>query len=312
MTSKETSPDTPAVEASELEEINRLSRKKLRPEEVFTFSVRLCDNEIDRDGERFSNQALTQLAELFVGKTGVFDHQWSARGQSARIYRTSVETEPGTITKAGDPYCYVRAWAYMVRTDGNRDLIAEIDAGIKKEVSVGCAAEQAICSICGQDIREKDKCGHQKGRVYSGKLCWAELRNITDAYEWSFVAVPAQPRAGVMKRLSQERAGLRKALAACGRDDCLETLSSLEYEAKLGRKYLGALRREVVRLSGLAHAEPQLSHIDAIVEKLEEDELLELKAHYQALAAKRLPLPIQLTCPETAGDQGGPDGAFLV
>ena len=31
----------------------------------------------------------------------------------------------------------------MVRTQGNRDLIAEIEGGIKKEVSVGCAVERA-------------------------------------------------------------------------------------------------------------------------------------------------------------------------
>ena len=51
----------------DMELINRLSRKKLTPEEVYTFSVKLCDNEVDRDGERFDREALTKLAELFVG-----------------------------------------------------------------------------------------------------------------------------------------------------------------------------------------------------------------------------------------------------
>ena len=41
------------VSPEELKAINAMSKKKLRPEEVYAFAVRLCDNEIDRDNERF-------------------------------------------------------------------------------------------------------------------------------------------------------------------------------------------------------------------------------------------------------------------
>ena len=74
-----------AVTAQDLELIGALARRPLGAEEVYTFSVRLCDNEIDRDFERFPAQTLEELAPLFVGKAGIFDHQWSARGQAARI-----------------------------------------------------------------------------------------------------------------------------------------------------------------------------------------------------------------------------------
>lgn len=57
-----------------LEKLNRYTRKPVSAQEVYTFPVILCDNEIDRDGERFSVPALERLAELFVGKTGIFDH----------------------------------------------------------------------------------------------------------------------------------------------------------------------------------------------------------------------------------------------
>ena len=43
-----------AVEERDLALINRWSRKALTAEEVYAFAVRLCDNEIDRDGERFT------------------------------------------------------------------------------------------------------------------------------------------------------------------------------------------------------------------------------------------------------------------
>ena len=141
---------------------------------MYTFSVRLCDNEIDRDFERFASQTLEELAPLFVGKSGIFDHQWSAKGQAARIYKTEVIQEPERLTRAGDGYCWLKGYAYMVRTGSNGDLIAEIEGGIKKEVSVGCSVERSICSICGCD-RTMTDCGHEKGQEYGGQLCWATL-----------------------------------------------------------------------------------------------------------------------------------------
>ena len=95
-------PGTP--DGQDLAEINRLAKTPLAPEQVYTFNLRLCDNEVDRDLERFDPDALEELGRLFLGKSGVFDHQWSARGQSARIYKTEVIREPekslwpGTVT----------------------------------------------------------------------------------------------------------------------------------------------------------------------------------------------------------------------
>lgn len=185
-----------AADAEDMGLINKLALEELTPEQVFTFSVRLCDNQIDRDGERFPRETLEELARLFVGKPGIFDHSWRAKDQSARIYRAEVVEEPGQKTAAGDSACYLRGRAYMLRTESNRDLIAEIEGGIKKEVSVGCAIGQAVCSICGKPL---GACGHRKGQIYEGKRCWGELLHAMDAYEWSFVAVPAQPAAGVTK-----------------------------------------------------------------------------------------------------------------
>ena len=198
-----------AVTAEELARINRFAKKELRAEEVYTFAVKLCDNEVDRDFERFDRAALEKLSELFVGRTGIFDHSWSAGGQTARIYRAEV-IEEETRTTAGDKYCWCKGWAYMLRTEKNAELIAEIEGGIKKEVSVGCSAAKRSCSICGKDA---GLCEHERGKYYGGKLCYAVLSDITDAYEWSFVAVPAQRAAGLAQgdgaRVRQPRAGAR-------------------------------------------------------------------------------------------------------
>ena len=238
----------------ELEAINRFAKTPLTAEQVYTFTLRLCDNEVDRDFERFDAAALERLGELFVGKSGVFDHQWSARGQTARIYRTEVTREPSMTTAAGDEYRWLKGWAYLLRTEKNADLIAEIEGGIKKEVSVGCSVKHSVCSICGAE----GGCRHVRGQAYDGKLCFTELRNPTDAYEWSFVAVPAQRGAGVLKRFGQEE----------------EQTARLRREAALGRKYLSALRREVVRLAMLADDRLDGGVFAKAAERMEEPELL--------------------------------------
>ena len=278
--------------AEDMALINRLSRKELKAEEVYTFAVRLCDNDIDRDFERFDRTALEKLGELFLGKSGIFDHQWSAKGQSARLYKTEVCGEEGLVAGNGEKKCFLKGWAYMLRCDSNKDLIAEIEAGIKKEVSVGCAVKKRICSICG---KEAGQCGHVAGRRYGGKLCYITLMEPTDAYEWSFVAVPAQRNAGVLKRFGQKEVGA----------------ALLEKQAALGRKYLKELRREVVRLAMLADDGLDGGVFAKAADRLEEPELMELKRAYEAQAAKRFPAAPQLRRKD-AVQQRGDETVFLV
>ena len=265
----------PAVTAEDLALINGLAKAELTEEQVYVFTLRLCDNEVDRDFERFDNEALERMGELLAGKSGLFDHQWSAREQAARLFRTEVVREPARKTLAGDEYRWLKGWAYLLRTEKNGELIAEIEGGIKKEVSVGCAAGRSVCSVCRA---ENGGCEHVPGQAYGGELCFRELRDITDAYEWSFVAVPAQRAAGVLKRFGQDREGER----------------TLRKEAELGRKYLKALRREVVRLAMLADDGLDGGVFARAAERLEEPELLELRKAYEVRAAGRFPAPAQL------------------
>lgn len=185
-----------------LEQLNRFTRRELSAEEVYIFPVTLCDNEIDRDNERFSRKALEEMCEKFIGVTGIFDHNPKGENQTARLFMTEV-MEENRENSMGERYAYLKGYAYMVRTDSNADLIREIDGGIKKEVSVSCSAGRQICSVCGADRSEKP-CRHVKGRRYDGKRCFFTLEDISDAYEWSFVAVPAQVCAGVTKNFEEQ------------------------------------------------------------------------------------------------------------
>ena len=182
---------------SELEKINALSIKELSADEVFIFKVAMCDNEIDRDFEYFPADTLAQMAELFKGKTVISDHKRMASNQVARIYDTEL-VKTGEYSLSGENYTQLVAKCYMLRNDSTADLIAAIEAGITKEVSVSCAIKSAVCSICGTDNRET-YCKHWNGETYDGEVCYFALKGALDAYELSFVAVPAQPKAGVTK-----------------------------------------------------------------------------------------------------------------
>ena len=254
----------------ELDQVNRFSKAELTADQVYTFSVRLCDNEVDRDFERFGTEDLDRLGELFLGKSGIFDHQWSAKGQTARIYRTEVVREPGTVTAAGDEYRWLKGWAYLMRTEKNQELITEIEGGIKKEVSVGCSMGRSVCSVCGA---ENGACGHVKGQMYGEKLCFMELKDPKDAYEWT-------------------------------------ELRTLRKQAELGQRYLTGLRREVVRLAMLADGHLDGKIFTKAVGRLDEAELLELKRAYEAQIAKKFPVAPQLR--QQAETKREDEAVFLV
>ena len=194
------------VTEDELKQINKYALEPLTAEEVYTFKAVLCDNEVDRQHERFTERALGDLQKLFLGKTVIKDHRHVADNQVARIYATEL-VETGKATKSGEPYMQLVAHCYMVRTASNADLIAEIKGGIKREGSVGFAASSAICSICQTD-NVKSYCRHYPGRSYEksgGKeVCTFTLDGCSDAYEFSLVAVPAQKKAGTTKSYTGE------------------------------------------------------------------------------------------------------------
>ena len=270
---------TGAPTAAQLETINALAKTRLNGEQVYVFSLRLCDDRIDRDGERFDTGALPGLAKLFLGKTGILDHRWSTENQVARIFETQVVKEKDES--------YIRAWAYIRRGGKNDELIADIEAGIKKEVSVGCAMAQAVCSICGS---EYGTCGHVKGEHYDGQVCAVILKEPVDAYEFSFVAVPAQREAGVMKGMG-EAVSLKELAAEHGAQAEYRTLTK---EAELGRRYRKDLEDCVVRLGlalELGVSEPVLR---SLAQTAGAEELLALKDALQGRLDESLPMVSQL------------------
>ena len=250
-----------------LDKINKFTRREFSEEEIYVFSVILCDNDIDRDYECFSDKALEKLKELFIGKTGIFDHNTSTSNQNARIFETEIVTDSERKTRNGNIYKYLKASAYMIRTDENKNLIAEIDGGIKKEVSISCSANKHICSVCGTD-RTKNGCNHIKGKNLNNNLCYIILDDISDAYEWSFVAVPAQVNAGVTKKFSEESYFKSPVVAEVNEDD-------------------EKLRVEIRRLAFLKGGRAAAESAVLSAKSMNTSQLINLKKTYERILGKR-------------------------
>ena len=277
-----------APSAEQLEKINRLTKKAVTAEEVYVFSVRLCDDQVDRDDERFSESCIRELAALFIGKTGVMDHVWSAEKQVARIFDTEVLAENGAT--------YLKGWAYMLRGAETDGLIREIDGGIKKEVSIGCAVKRRMCSICGA---EYGACEHVKGETYGTERCAAVLCEAVDAYEFSFVAVPAQKQAGVLQK--QTGGGVPVDEFA---------LKKLQKEAELGKAYRQELETRVTRAALLLGLELDAGLMKRIVRGMAAEELKGLSEGLERRTAELFAPEPQMTVEQDAAREQ--NSAFLI
>jgi len=192
----------------DLKLINKYTLSPVTADDVFIFKATIADNEQDdRNYMPFNLKALQDLKKLYPGKTMLKDHSRRADNQIARIYDTELVQDANKQTELGELHTELVAKIYMIKTESNKDLIAEIVGGIKKEVSTSTVPDKMICSICGTD-NMKDYCRHYPGYEYditdqngksSKKMCRMLLHGAKEAYELSFVAVPAQPRAGTHK-----------------------------------------------------------------------------------------------------------------
>lgn len=282
--------------AAQLEAINAQAKAQLKAEQVYVFSLRLCDDQIDRDGERFDTAALPALAKMFIGKTGIVDHRWSSDSQVARIFETQVVKEEGVS--------YIKAWAYIRRGKNADEIIADIEAGIKKEVSVGCSMGRAVCSVCGSDY---GACGHQKGEHYDGQLCCAILKEPMDAYEFSFVAVPAQPEAGVLKGLGGGKVSLKDLADRFGAQG---EYRALYQQAQLGRQYEKQLCEDVVRLLLVLDLGVEKQLLQNVAEKISGEDLVKLKAALEEKSSELFPVQTQL--PGHNGEREPVESGFLI
>lgn len=147
--------------------------------DLYYFKVTLVTDEIDRDNERFTQDALYKMSEMFIGKTGIVEAYGNI--YRPRIFDAWVKKKHGTSK--------LKALAYIYLNQEDVDNLADF-LSTHNECSISCCCLTKACSICGRN-QFKEPCNHNKGKEYSNhRKCIYELSNITDVYEWSFAQVP--------------------------------------------------------------------------------------------------------------------------
>lgn len=295
--------------------INEYSLRPLEKDEIFSFSVKLCDNDIDRDFERFNKESLKALETLFVGKTGILNHSMKSEDQTCRTYKTQLIVDNEQKTVDGLPYMYLKAWCYTVKSEKNQPLIKDIESGIKKEVSISCASSSRICSVCG-----KTHCGHIQGKEYDGEICYKTLTDITDAYEWSFVAVPAQRQAGVTKSFKKEKS-MENILKSIKEEKSLtlnekevkmlsDYMDSLKEKSLDGEKYRESLITDAKKSFALAIPSIESECVDEILKNLSSDTLEALCTSLEKHTKSILPPVSQLYVEEKTDNNSNNEFKF--
>lgn len=295
--------------------INKYSLRELGKDEVFCFSVILCDNDIDRDFECFDEDALRTLEKLFVGKTGILNHSMKSEDQSCRTYKTQLIRDNTRQTLIGEPYMYLKAWCYTVRSDKNESLIKDIESGIKKEVSISCASQRKICSICNCE-----KCNHISGKIYGGEYCHKTIKDITDAYEWSFVAVPAQRNAGVTKSFKKEKTmenilkSIREEKSLTLNENELKKLSSymdnLKSMSADGEKYRKALVKDAKKNFAITLPALDSECVGELLKNISTDTLENLCCSLEKQVREKLPPVSQLYTEENKNNNSNNEFKF--
>ena len=112
-----------------------------------------------------------------------------------------------------------------------------------------------------------------------------------DAYEFSFVAVPAQPNAGVLKGLGSGRRSLKELADEFG---VQAEYRALYKDARLGQQYRRQIQDDVVRLClslELGVEEPVLR---GVVQTAAAEDLMKLKGALEQRLAEAMPVQTQL------------------
>lgn len=194
--------------------INTYTITDLDLSDVFLFTIKLCNNDIDRVFDCMTDTFLDSVASNIKGLTGLLDHDWSTDNQLSRIYDACVVEEDGVLNQLGKPLKYVLCKVYTLSK--YTDFIDKINSGLLREVSISFESTGDVCSICGAPMTKDGSgvghCenGHTAGVTYDGILCYNIINNLSDLLEWSLVAVPCQRGASIKNKHYKGGCGLMK------------------------------------------------------------------------------------------------------
>lgn len=168
----------------DLDVINSYALKPLEADAIAVYESKVANNQVDRDGERFHEEVLQDLAHTLPGKSLLIGHNWGPPG-IGRFFKASTVEQDGVM--------WLMASFYLLKV-GNETLIQNIDAGIVWAMSIGFFCPD-LMMITGHD----------------GELMFAEYRRgpngeKAEAIEASLVFLGSQFDSSVVKGKAHELA----------------------------------------------------------------------------------------------------------
>jgi hypothetical protein len=141
---------------ADLAKINQFTRRPFTADEIYVGQVRLANNCIDRDNERFSEEVLQRFAATAIRKTLMFDHERDVReGGLGKIYDVTIEkmalqqanseTGEDLVLPAGiSDVQFLTISFYIPSKAAGEEVIIKIDAGIYDFASIGFRCESMV------------------------------------------------------------------------------------------------------------------------------------------------------------------------
>jgi hypothetical protein len=206
----------------QLRKINKLAKRTLSSDEVFVWPSKLAGDMIIPDR---CVQIMKELLDVFAkdaskGVSFLIDHSWHSDGfwgmggrpRAAIPYGRTFDSKFASGTEEGETIS-LNADSYMMRgveMDGikTNDLISSIEAGTLFDSSIGFNFNCSICSICGNNYNDSNKCEHIAGKTYEvevdgvtkNMLCWIKAYPPGALWENSAVFDGAYPGAGMLSK----------------------------------------------------------------------------------------------------------------
>jgi len=178
--------------------INRYALKELTTEEVYVRKFLMAHNGIDRDIERFPEDMLDQFASTLPGKSFMVAHQRRTLAKGLYFDAATEEMTPETFLALTGEEINLPAgiqtakvlwgWIFMLKAGFNEELMANLDAGIYRHVSIGFSAADMNA------VKDQP----------NGPILYWEYISPGEATEGSLVWLGAQPGATAQKAQKTE------------------------------------------------------------------------------------------------------------
>lgn len=138
----------------QLAKINTFALEEQTKETVYVRKFIACHNMIDRDNERFSEPLLDDYAKTFPGKSFLVGHDVRSLAKGL-VFEAYIEemaaaefkkltNEKTRLPEGVDKVTVLFAWVYFMKIPDNETILANLDGGVYRHVSIGFSATDIV------------------------------------------------------------------------------------------------------------------------------------------------------------------------